>query len=486
MNILEYLRPGLELSADRIAVRDRNTRYRARELVSRARRLGKTLADLGVSGKAVGVVAGRNADTVVSILAVLFAGAYYVPIDPDAPEGKKAAIFSESRMRVLIGPEGGAPAFDGAYVAYDDLADEECPYPSTDADAPLSVFYTSGSTGKPKGVRKSHAAMIAFVESYAREFGFDAADVVGNQTPFFFDASSKDLYAALRFGMTLEILPAELFAMPPSLIEYMNERRVSVIAWVPTALSVVAQVKTFSYVKPLYLKKVFFVGEVMPAKTLNAWMDALPGAEFVNLYGSSEMAGVCCFYRVTRRLEAGETLPIGKPLAHCRVTLERPDGGAITAPGETGEIVAESPSLADGYESDGERTRARFRERNGVRAFYTGDLARYDADGNLVFVSRSDFQIKHMGRRIELGEIEAAADGLGPVRECACVYDAEKKRISLFCTLLPGGDATPKDIRALLKPLLSAYMLPGRVVILDALPRNANGKIDRNTLSNIP
>ena len=476
----------MELSPDRVAVRDRDTQYTFRELVSRARRLGRTLAGLDVLGKAVGVVAGRNADTVVSILAALFAGAYYVPVDPDAPEGKTAAIFSESRMRALIGPAGGETAFDGAYVAYDDLADEECAYPSTDGRAPLSVIYTSGSTGKPKGVRKSHAAMIAFVEGFAREFAFDPSDVVGNQTPFFFDASSKDLYVSLRFGMTLEVLPTELFAMPPSLIEYMNGRRVSVILWVPTALSVVAQVKTFSYVKPMYVKKVFFVGEVMPAKTLNAWMDALPDAEFVNLYGSSETAGVLCFYRARGRLAPGETLPIGKPLPHCRVALERPDGSAISAPGETGEIVAAGPSLADGYESDEERTRARFREKNGVRAFYTGDLARYDADGNLVFVSRSDFQIKHMGRRVELGEIEAAADGLGPVRECACVYDAERKRISRFCALRPGEDAQPKDIRALLKPLLSAYMLPGRVVILDALPRNANGKIDRNTLSNIP
>lgn len=485
MNILEFLQSGADLSPDKTAVRDRNTGYSYRELFSRAKRLAKTVEAHGVSGEAVGVVAARDADTVVSILAALFAGAYYVPLDPDAPEHKRNAILSETSMRVVIGPESGRFPFDGVYVSASELADAECPVPLTDESSPLCVVYTSGSTGKPKGVKKSHAAMIAFVESYARAFDFSSDDVVGNQTPFFFDASAKDLYVSLRFGMTLEILPTELFALPPTLIEYMNERKITFISWVPTALSVVAQLKTFSYVKPLFLRMVFFVGEVMPVKALNAWMDALPGAQFVNLYGSSELAGVCCVYEVTRRFEDGETLPIGKPLCHCSVTLLRPDGSEITLPGETGEIVISSPSLADGYYLDEEKTASRFINIGGVRSFRTGDLAKYDADGNLLFVSRSDFQIKHLGRRIELGEIEAAAGGLTPVYECACVYDAEKKRISLFCSLLPGENAQPKDIRMMLKPLLSAYMMPGRVVILDALPHNANGKIDRTQLTKL-
>ena len=234
--------------------------------------------------------ADRSAEAVLFCLAVLYSGNFYIPIDPDLPEKKMQAILDDAGPEVLLGSEEAAKLLDavhfsGRYLTLSAASDTPRALPDTAGDDPLYMIYTSGSTGKPKGVLKSHAAEISFLEAYCETFGFGPDEVIGNQTPFFFDAAGKDLYLMLKTGATLEIIPTELFAMPPMLIEYLNERRVTFISWVPTALSIVAQLKTFSFVRPETLRNVFFVGEVMPMKHLNYWRKMLPEPRYVNLYG---------------------------------------------------------------------------------------------------------------------------------------------------------------------------------------------------------
>lgn len=350
------------------------------------------------------------------------------------------------------------------------------------------MVYTSGSTGKPKGVLKSHGAVVSYLEAFTAQYPFGPDEVMGNQTPFFFDASAKDFYLMMKTGATLEILPTEYFSFPVQLVRYLNEKRVTFISWVPTALCIVTQLNTFVEVKPETLRRVFFVGEVFPRKQLDKWRSALPHLEFVNLYGSSELAGVCCHYPVQDDLPEGAPLPLGKPLSNCHLWLM--DGGEmVTQPNRVGEIHISSPALALGYYNDPEKTaasfvQARLPDGSFGRTFKTGDMASYDANGDLVFAARLDFQIKHLGRRIELGEIEAVADELPEIQRCCCLYNSEKRQIVLFCQLDPACPRTPKDIRKALKGMLTDYMLPGKVIIMDALPLNANGKIDRQLLKN--
>ena len=485
MNLMTCIQNSLAHHADKVAVSDRMHSLTYRELFSRARKMAAKLIQMNVSGEPVGVMADRSAETIVYILSVVLSGSFYVPMDPDAPEEKRASILEDTGMRVCLGAEAHRFAFSGTYLTEADALETECALTDILPDKPLYMVYTSGSTGKPKGVLKSVRAMEHFLDAYMESFDFSPDDVIGNQTPFFFDASAKDLYLMLRAGMTMEILPTELFALPPTLIEYMNERKITFISWVPTALSIVAQLKTFSYIKPQYLRKVFFVGEVMPVKYLNAWMEALPDVQFVNLYGSSELAGVCCAYEVRRQFEPGESFPLGKPLPHCRIMLRDESGIEIAVPGVTGEIVVVSDALAEGYYHDEEKTQKRFPYTASGRAFLTGDLARYDDDFNLIFAARADFQIKHLGHRIELGEIESAALALAGVSRAACTYDSEKKRISLFCELAGDSELDAPSIKKLLKARLSSYMVPGRVVVLPQMPLNANGKIDRPRLGAI-
>lgn len=492
-NVLEYLEAAAGKYPGKSAVSYMDERYTFCELQREARRIGKALEGFGMQNRPVGVFAGRCMETIAFFLGVLYSGNYYVPIDPDLHAEKLRSIFNDAGFRVVLGTPQAREALDGiayegAFLTMDDRAEEECSLPDIEPDAPLYMVYTSGSTGKPKGVLKSHRAEISFIEAYCETFHFSEAEIIGNQTPFFFDASAKDLYMMLKLGCSLEILPTSLFSLPTELIDYLNIKKVSFASWVPTALSLVAQLNPFSLVKPSTLKRVFFVGEVMPMKHLNKWRAALPDVEYVNLYGQSEIAGIACYYRVEGNFDDADVLPMGKPLKNCAVYLM--DGERlIQEPGRIGELYIVSDALAVEYYHDREKTEACFLQKDfgsgEVRCFKTGDLAQYDGQGNLLFAARNDFQIKHMGHRIELGEIEAVAGSLDGIDRCCCLYDAAKRKIVLFCQLAAGSSLTGNEIRSLLRQRLSGYMVPAKVCVLEALPLNANGKINRQELKNL-
>ncbi len=492
-NILEYLERSTQQMPSKTAIADQESSYSFSQLKEYSQAFGAVLAAHSLRNQPIGVFANRKANTAVLFLSVLYSGNFYVPLDPSMPQAKLQAILDDAEIQILVGDaENRALSeqldFSGTFLTLEDLPTASTleVLPSLDADTPLYMVYTSGSTGKPKGVLKNHGAMMSFLEAYTQTFDFCSEDVIGNQTPFFFDASAKDFYLMLKTGATLEILPTELFSFPVLLIRYLNERRVTFISWVPTALSIVTQLNTFVEVMPTTLKKVFFVGEVFPMKQLKKWKSFLPNLQYVNLYGSSEIAGICCYYEVPDDLSGMDSLPMGKALCNCDVFLM--DGDThVTRPCETGEVCIASDALAVAYYHDPDKTAACFVQMNTPdgtqkRVFRSGDLAQYDAAGNLIFVSRKDYQIKHMGHRIELGEIESVADTLPEIQRCCCLYHQKRMRITLFCELIPGCSWDGRAVQHALRSKLSDYMLPSKIIVMDKLPLNANGKIDRQTL----
>ena len=475
---------------DKKAIGCEDNSYTFSQLKSLAARLGMALSHTLPQGQAVGVLVRRNVESIVAFFAALYAGCYYVPLDPDMPAQKLQLILEDAKIRVLLGTETdrtllGPICFSGTYLTVADAEAEAIPAPEAGPDTPLYMVYTSGSTGKPKGVLKSHGAMISFIDAFAATFQLGETEILGNQNPFFFDAAAKDLYLMALLGATMEIIPSEKFIFPVRLLEYLNSRGVSYICWTPTALALITQMNTFKKLLPQTLRKVLFVGEVFPIKQLHKWLTTLPALQYVNLYGSSELAGICCWYEIPHDT-LPEQLPLGIPLPNCRVWLHA-ESGFVRESGVLGELWIESPALALGYYGDPEKTARvfcteRLPDGRQARVLKTGDMARYDRDGNLVFSSRKDFQIKHMGRRIELGEIEAVADTLPEIQRCCCLYHSEKNRIELFCTLVPGLELNGRQIQHLLRGRLSDYMLPSIVHILPEMPFNANGKIDRTRL----
>ena len=488
-NVLNYLENTAAIYPDKKAIALEDHSFTFAQLKSYSARLGYKLRAFGYTQGPVGVLAARDSDTIVYFMAALYAGCFYVPIDPDLPQEKMYSEIEDSGMQVIFGkPELKEKAlqagFKGEYLTFDDMSAEAAPLPAAGDDDPVYMVYTSGSTGKPKGVLKSHKAMISFLDTYCERFVFTSDEVIGNQTPFFFDASAKDIYLMLGTGASMEIIPTMRFALPTELMIFMNDKKITFASWVPSAISLVAQLSPFSMIKPEYLKRLFFVGEVMPMKHLNKWRAALPDLRCVNLYGSSETAGIICCYEVEGEFADTDVLPIGKPLSNTRIYLM--DGEKIiTGPGEIGEIYAVSDALALEYFGDPVKTAACFMIKDfgegPVRCFKTGDLASYDEKGNLMFASRNDFQIKHMGHRIELGEIEAVALSLPEILRSCCVYDAKKKKIVLYCELTDGTALTGQEIKSRLRDKLTSYMLPGKVLV-GPIPLNANGKINRQAL----
>jgi len=239
---------------------------------------------------------------------------------------------------------------------------------------------------------------------------------------------------------------------------------------------------TFEKAVPTSLHTVAFGSEVFPLRQLDLWRKALPHAKFTNLYGPTEATGMTCFYHVDRAFGEGESVPIGRPFPNREVIL-LDDEDQVPPPGGLGEICVRGTSVTLGYYRAPDKTAASFVQ-NPLNDAYpetiyrTGDLGRYNERGELLFVSRKDYQIKHMGHRIELGEIEADVQLIDGVRLACCVYDKESERIVLYYV----GEIAPADLLADLRGRLPRYMLPNAVEPLDALPLTANAKIDRVSL----
>lgn len=482
-SIWEIFLNAVEKYPNRIAVADQASKYTYKELFEKVKSINSLLVKYKTKNPIV-IFVGRNINTVAQILSVIGSGNYYIPLDPSLPKEKLKAIFENASPVAILGQEDDINIVNELNINIDfysteNVEEAESKFEPLSGNDPLYMVYTSGSTGQPKGVLKSHSGMLSFLSAFSTLFSFENDTIIGNQTPLYFDASAKDLYLSIYNGATLEIIPSEKFILPVMLVNYLNERKINWICWVPSALCLVSQLNTFTEIKPIYLKKIFFVGEVFPIKQLNKWIENLPAAKFVNLYGSSEIAGVCCYYEIKDNLQDLTVLPMGKPMPNCEITL-RNNGSLIKDCDVVGEVFISSPALALGYYHDEEKTNAVFFKENNKRVFQSGDLARYDINGNLCFVSRKDFQIKHMGRRIELGEIEAACDKIPEIDRCCCLYDDKRKIITLFCEL--NSILTPQEIRNILKNKLVDYMVPGKVKIYDKLPLNANGKINRQEL----
>ena len=485
----DYLNASAEAFPDCVAVSDG-----AREITFAALRrmawgLGAYLADSGLAGRSVGVYSQRKAEVIAAMLGCAAAGCAYVPMNPDAPSEKTEKILAHADAALVLGFADGEHVPADECVGYLRL-DREFPESERRPDIAVSgrdalyIIYTSGSTGEPKGIRKSHASVVDFIEAYADELAFTQDEILGNQTPFCFDASAKDIYLMLKTGARLEIIPSEKFAFPVTLIEYLNEKKITFISWVPSALAVVARLRTFRDILPETVRRVAFVGEVFPIKDLQVWRDALPEIEYINLYGSSELAGVAALYRIPKNEPLPAALPIGKPLSNSRIYLW--EDGCIVP--DRGEMLVAGGALADEYLGDPEKTAETFEimDIDGVptRVLHTGDWARYDEAGNLVFLARSDAQIKYKGYRIELGEVEAAVNALRFIGRACVLYNAEKERITAFVTT-DRDDLKLRDLNAALEGSLVDYMRPRKLVVLDEMPLNANGKIDRPYLKTL-
>ena len=355
INVLSYLEASAARVPDRVCWADAASALTYREAWTAVCNMGAALSErLSVVNAPVCVLLRHDVTDLLAFFSIVYSGNFYVPIDPALPAVRLRSMLETLKPAAIMTAGASIDAEltqDIPVISQQELHTEApaaAPWKQRKDTDLLYVIFTSGSTGEPKGVSICHRSVIDMVEQFMRAFDFADGAVWGNQAPFDFDVSVKDIFLSLRVGGRLEILEKKLFSFPKLLLERLNGRSVDTIIWAVPALKILARLHAFQTLRPLYLRNIMFSGEVMPPKTLQYWMQAVPQARFVNLYGPTEITCNCTYHIVQSADEVLQEVPIGRPFANCDVFLldgEEP----VREEGKTGEICVTGSCLSLGY-----------------------------------------------------------------------------------------------------------------------------------------
>ncbi|WDF35892.1 amino acid adenylation domain-containing protein [Streptomyces sp. T12] len=468
-------------------------------LHARANRLARLLISHGVGPEhRVGVALDRGTDLVVALLAVLKAGAAYVPLDTGYPAERLAFMVEDAEPTLVLTASGtarilppGVPlllldtdttAFDAAELTDDDRLQPLRP------EHPAYVIYTSGSTGRPKGVVVPHAGIVNRLLWMQEAYELGPDDRVLQKTPGGFDVSVWELFWPLITGAVLVLARPGGHRDPGYLAELIRDRRVTTAHFVPSMLRVFLDDPAAEQARGV-VRRLLCSGEALPTELAERCAEALPGTELHNLYGPTEAAvDVTAWPCAEGTRSAAGSVPIGRPVWNTR-TLVLDESLRPVPPGITGELYLGGAQLARGYLRRPGLTADRFVADPygppGARLYRTGDLVRWSAQGALEFLGRSDDQVKIRGFRVEPGETEAAVAALPGVSQTVVTARQDQQgepRLVAYAVPHPGTSLEPLQVRQDLKATLPEHLLPAAVVILDELPLTPNGKLDRAAL----
>ncbi|MGW4773422.1 amino acid adenylation domain-containing protein, partial [Nocardia sp. NPDC004278] len=466
------------------------------EFDGRVNALARHLIDLGVGPDAlVGLAVRRSFDLLVGMYAILKAGGAYVPIDPEHPAERIGYVLEVAAPVLVLTTTQDQPEFgpDIRVLRIDEfdggaISDEALDRAPLSADNTAYVIFTSGSTGRPKGVAVSHRSILANLRWRQRLYRLRGADVVLQKTPFTFDVSVWEFFWPLQVGARLVIAAPNGHRDPAYLARTIAGRGITVAHFVPSMLAVfVAEPQIETAARSLRL--VFASGEALPAATASAFRD-ISGATLHNLYGPTEAAVDVTAHEVTAADHT--TVPIGAPADDTEL-LVLDDNLRPVASGVVGELYLAGVQLARGYVARPGLTADRFvanpQGAPGDRMYRTGDLVRWATDGKggpdeLEYLGRIDFQVKLRGLRIELGEVEAALLRNEQVAQAAVLLHrhAGGDHLVAYVVAHRGIAPDPATVLASTRRDLPDYMVPSLVMVLDEMPINANGKLDRRAL----
>jgi amino acid adenylation domain-containing protein len=478
-------------------------------------------------GDRVGMYVSKSLASVVSVFAILKAGASYVPLDPGAPAQRLAFIIRDSGISLLLTSSTKVAGVQAMFpddcplrtvVLVDcDLAREHgANAPQVPAEVPILrwnevmaypvaplpenlaietdtayILYTSGSTGTPKGVMISHRNSLTFVNWATECVGLTADDRVSSHAPLHFDLSIFDIFASCRAGATIILIPEGTSTFPVQLTRLIERERITVWYSVPSVLTLLVLYGKLTAHDLSRLRTIIFAGEVFPVKYLRQLMTMLPQARYLNWYGPTE-TNVCTSYEVPP-LHPERTLPIpiGKACANTDVFAVNSKGEKVTVPGETGELYVRGPSLMQGYWGHPEKT-AKMLIHNPFQPHFhelmykTGDLVTPDAEGNYLYLGREDGMIKTRGYRVELGEIEAVLYAHPAIQEVAVLPVPDEvfgNRLRAVIKLYEGTMLTREEVLTFCSQQLPHYMVPEVIEFYDTLPKTSTGKTDRVCLA---
>jgi amino acid adenylation domain-containing protein len=497
----ELLEAQVKQTPERTAVVCGEQRLSYRDLNSAANQLAHYLRRQGVGpDTVVGLCLERSVNLMIGLWAILKAGGAYVPLNPDTPTLRLKQQLADARVLLTETKlQGQVPDFAGSILCLDrdrrlwEQESEQNPTPSANPDHLVYVIYTSGSTGVPKGVAITHRNLVNYSSFMVRrlELGnypdglqFAVVSTIGA------DLGNTCIYPPLISGGTVHVVEHEVATDSRLMAQYCTRNQIDVLKIVPSHLSALLNSAEASQIVPR--KYLVLGGEALPVKLATRVGELRPGCTIFNHYGPTETTVGSLTLKIGQEWTddgRSATVPIGRPIANTRVYLL--DSTQQPVPiGVAGELYIGGAGVARGYLNQPEMTGERFvadpfTDQIGGRMYRTGDLARYRADGAVEFLGRGDDQVKVRGFRIELGEIESALVEHPGVRQAVVLARQDKnrqKRLVAYLVLRREPAASENALREHLKARLPEYMIPSAWVMLDKLPLNANGKIDRHAL----
>ncbi|MCQ2591524.1 MAG: AMP-binding protein [Treponema sp.] len=490
ITVLDYLEETAVNYPDKIAFADVNEQITWSELVYNAKNLSTVIEKYFLPFSAVPIMGDKNIHTIELFFAALYAGCFYCFFDSTFPQERIASMINTLEAQHILVTSGFVKRIENQNikpVIIQEMTSEITDYTGLrrsqiiDTDLVYANF-TSGSTGTPKAVAVSHKCVIDFISCFTETFNIQSNENIANQAPFDFDVSVKDIFSGVFTGAAVHLIPKMFFSFPTKLLDFLVEREITTLIWAVSALCIISSLDGFSYKVPSTIKKIMFSGEVMPVKHLHIWQKYIPQAQYVNLYGPTEITCNCTYHIINQPVAEDGVIPMGIAFKNERVFLLDENDKLITEKNVSGEVCVSGTCVAPGYYNNWDKTNSVFvqnplENRRYERIYRTGDLAKIGDDGLFYYVGRKDFQIKHMGHRIELSEIEGALLGMEQLTRTCCIFANNK--ITAFYT---GTEIEKKEIVTYLKQKLPVFMIPSDFIYLSEFVLNKNGKIDRNVL----
>ncbi|MGB3802276.1 MAG: amino acid adenylation domain-containing protein [Lewinella sp.] len=477
------------------------------EMAERTNRLAHLLLAQGVQrGDRIGIYLPRSLDAAVAVHGILKAGAAYVPLDPEAPVARTRALIEDCDIKVVFVSPAlrrnfaamfaapspvtcvmGGEAEGTKSVGWNTLDD----YPATPPDIRILgddlayVMYTSGSTGEPKGIMHTHASGLAYARLSRDLYGVTPDDVIGNHCALHYDISTFGYFTGPLAGATTVIVADAHTKFPTSLLQLVEQERITIWYSVPLALLQMLRSPTLAERDLSALRWVLFGGEVFAPRHLRTLMEHAPNARASNVYGPAEV-NQCTYFHLDEAPDNDDPLPLGHVWNDTETLILDADDEEVTE-GQIGELLVRSATRMKGYWNRPDLTVRGFYYRERIpgnrETFYrTGDLVYRDAEGLLQFMGRKDRQVKIRGHRVELEEVEAVLAAQPGVGEAA-VYVREtgdnEKIIEAMVVPETNSGGDPRRWIDAMADQLPPHTLPARIELVDALPRNDAGKIDR-------
>ena len=493
--VTDYLDNIKDKYPDKVAFVDAKRDITFKGLYQEAIQIANAIIEKGYFKSPILLFMEKSVSLISCFMGVAYSGNFYSPIDTKMPEERINKILNtldpiivitdrqhEKQVRCLV---GNRELMVFEEITQGDNSPNEViniRKKMIDTDI-LYVLFTSGSTGTPKGVIINHRAAIDFTDWISNCYHFDETTIFANQAQLYFDLSIQDVYAPLRNGSTTILIANRLYTSPVRVWKTILQYKVNTLVWIPSMLSLFANLDILSHSEKAALKTVLFCGEVMPMKQLNYWIKCYPEVVFGNLYGPTEATEACTYYTVDREFKDEDVLPMGKPCENSDAIIIDEQGMIVTEVGKIGELCIRGTCLSSGYYGDMEKTNEVFVQNPANHKYpeliyRTGDLVTYNESHELVYVCRKDYQVKIRGYRIELGEIEAAASAIDRIMYNCCLFDSKNEKIILVYT----GDIEEEKVKRFLEDKIQDYMIPAKFIHRDQMIFNINGKVDRKAL----